>query len=83
MLVAVRAVDVVVVGSVAALTPKAEIEARWRSAHGLAGAAHVQALRKLTRQHQSDRTIVIFINQIRMKIGVYVRNPETTTAATS
>ncbi|MDR0628891.1 MAG: recombinase RecA [Treponema sp.] len=74
------AVDVLVVDSVAALTPQAEIEGDMGSAHmGLQARLMSQALRKLTAIIGKSRTILIFINQIRMKIGVMFGNPETTT----
>ncbi|MBM0103420.1 recombinase RecA [Steroidobacter sp. S1-65] len=80
MLVRSSAVDVVVVDSVAALTPKAEIEGEMGDAHvGLQARLMSQALRKLTGNIKRSNTIVIFINQIRMKIGVMFGNPETTT----
>ncbi|MEK9175546.1 MAG: recombinase RecA [Patescibacteria group bacterium] len=73
-------VDVVVVDSVAALTPKAEIEGDMGQQHmGLQARLMSQALRKLTAIVSKSNTIVIFINQIRMKIGVVFGNPETTT----
>jgi recombination protein RecA len=74
------AVDVVVVDSVAALVPKAEIEGDMGDAHmGLQARLMSQALRKLTAVVGKTRTTVIFINQLRQKIGVYMGNPETTT----
>jgi recombination protein RecA len=74
------AVDVIVVDSVAALTPRAEIEGEMGDAHmGLQARLMSQALRKLTATIGKSRTILIFINQIRMKIGVMFGNPETTT----
>ncbi len=80
MLVRSGAVDVVVVDSVAALTPKAEIEGEMGDAHmGLQARLMSQALRKLTANIKRANTLVIFINQIRMKIGVMFGNPETTT----
>jgi recombination protein RecA len=80
MLVRSSAVDVVVVDSVAALTPKAEIEGEMGDSHmGLQARLMSQALRKLTGNIKRSNTIVIFINQIRMKIGVMFGNPETTT----
>jgi recombination protein RecA len=80
MLVRSGAVDVVVVDSVAALTPKAEIEGEMGDSHmGLQARLMSQALRKLTGNIKRSNTIVIFINQIRMKIGVMIGNPETTT----
>jgi len=80
MLVRSGAVDVVVVDSVAALTPKAEIEGEMGDQHmGLQARLMSQALRKLTGNIKRSNTVVIFINQIRMKIGVMFGNPETTT----
>ncbi|HKV96313.1 MAG TPA: recombinase RecA [Gammaproteobacteria bacterium] len=80
MLVRSAAVDVVVVDSVAALTPKAEIEGEMGDSHmGLQARLMSQALRKLTANIKRSNTLVIFINQIRMKIGVLFGNPETTT----
>ncbi len=80
MLVRSGAVDVVVVDSVAALTPKAEIEGDMGDHHvGLQARLMSQALRKLTSNIKRSNTLVIFINQIRMKIGVMFGNPETTT----
>ncbi|OGI48124.1 MAG: recombinase RecA [Candidatus Muproteobacteria bacterium RBG_16_65_34] len=80
MLVRSGAVDVVVVDSVAALTPKAEIEGEMGDSHmGLQARLMSQALRKLTGNIKRSNTLVIFINQIRMKIGVMFGNPETTT----
>ncbi|MES9869478.1 MAG: recombinase RecA [Sedimenticola sp.] len=80
MLVRSGAVDVVVVDSVAALTPKAEIEGEMGDSHvGLQARLMSQALRKLTANIKRSNCIVIFINQIRMKIGVMFGNPETTT----
>ena len=74
------AIDVLVVDSVAALVPKAEIEGEMGDAHmGLQARLMSQALRKLTGTISRSQTIVIFINQIRMKIGVMFGNPETTT----
>jgi recombination protein RecA len=74
------AVDVVVVDSVAALTPKAEIEGDMGDSHmGLQARLMSQALRKLTANIKRSNTLVIFINQIRMKIGVMFGSPETTT----
>lgn len=73
-------VDMIVVDSVAALTPKAEIEGNMGDSHmGLQARLMSQALRKLTGTISRSKTIVIFINQIRMKIGVMFGNPETTT----
>jgi recombination protein RecA len=80
MLVRSGAVDVVVVDSVAALTPKAEIEGEMGDLQvGLHARLMSQALRKLTGNIKRSNTIVIFINQIRLKIGVMFGNPETTT----
>ncbi len=80
MLVRSSAVDVIVVDSVAALTPKAEIEGEMGDSHmGLQARLMSQALRKLTANIQRANCTVIFINQIRMKIGVMFGNPETTT----
>ncbi len=80
MLVRSAAVDVVVIDSVAALTPKAEIEGEMGDSHvGLQARLMSQALRKLTANIKRSNTLVIFINQIRMKIGVMFGNPETTT----
>ena len=74
------AIDIVVVDSVAALTPKAEIEGEMGDSHmGLQARLMSQALRKLTAAIAKSRTCVIFINQIRMQIGVMFGNPETTT----
>ncbi|GAB3292230.1 recombinase RecA [Pseudidiomarina andamanensis] len=80
MLVRSGAVDVVVVDSVAALTPKAEIEGEMGDSHvGLQARLMSQALRKLTANIKKSNSMCIFINQIRMKIGVMFGNPETTT----
>ncbi|MDE2050006.1 MAG: recombinase RecA [Gammaproteobacteria bacterium] len=80
MLVRSNAVDIVVIDSVAALTPKAEIEGEMGEMQvGLQARLMSQALRKLTGNIKRSNTIVIFINQIRMKIGVMFGNPETTT----
>ncbi|NWF93331.1 MAG: recombinase RecA [Syntrophaceae bacterium] len=74
------AVDVIVIDSVAALVPKAEIEGEMGDAHmGLQARLMSQALRKLTATISKSHTILIFVNQIRMKIGVMFGNPETTT----
>jgi len=79
-LVRSNAVDVIVVDSVAALVPKAEIEGEMGDKHmGLQARLMSQALRKLTGIVSKSHTVVIFINQIRMKIGVFFGNPETTT----
>ncbi|MGM9452486.1 recombinase RecA [Legionella bozemanae] len=80
MLVRSAAVDVIIVDSVAALTPKAEIEGEMGDSHvGLQARLMSQALRKLTANIKRSNTLVIFINQIRMKIGVMFGSPETTT----
>ena len=80
MLVRSAAVDVIVIDSVAALTPKAEIEGEMGDHHvGLQARLMSQALRKLTANIKRSNTMVVFINQIRMKIGVMFGNPETTT----
>lgn len=79
-LVRSNAVDVVVIDSVAALVPKAEIEGEMGDSHmGLQARLMSQALRKLTAIVSKTKTVVIFINQTRMKIGIYFGNPETTT----
>jgi len=79
-LVRSNGVDVVVIDSVAALTPKAEIEGDMGDSHmGLQARLMSQALRKLTSIVSKTKTVVIFINQTRMKIGVFFGNPETTT----
>jgi recombination protein RecA len=80
MLVRSGAVDVVVIDSVAALTPRAEIEGEMGDSHvGLHARLMSQALRKITGNINRSNTLVIFINQIRMKIGVMFGSPETTT----
>ena len=80
MLVRSGAVDVIVIDSVAALTPKAEIEGEMGDSHmGLQARLMSQALRKLTGNIKRSNAMVIFINQIRMKIGVMFGSPETTT----
>ena len=80
MLVTSNAVDVIVIDSVAALIPKAEIEGEMGDSHmGLQARLMSQAMRKLTGIISKSKTSVIFINQIRMKIGVMFGNPETTT----
>jgi len=80
MLVRSGSIDIVVIDSVAALTPKAEIEGDMGDSHmGLQARLMSQALRKLTGNIKRSNTMVIFINQIRMKIGVMFGNPETTT----
>ncbi|PIT87492.1 MAG: recombinase RecA [Candidatus Magasanikbacteria bacterium CG10_big_fil_rev_8_21_14_0_10_40_10] len=79
-LVRSNAVDVVVIDSVAALVPKAEIEGEMGDSHmGLQARLMSQALRKLTGVVSKSKAVVVFINQTRMKIGVYFGNPETTT----
>ena len=83
MLVRSGAIDVVVIDSVAALTPKAEIEGEMGDSHmGLQARLMSQALRKLTGNIKRSNTMVIFINQIRMKIGVMIGSPETQPVAT-
>ena len=80
MLVRSNAVDVIIVDSVAALTPRAEIEGEMGDSHvGLQARLMSQALRKITGSVKTANCLVIFINQIRMKIGVMFGNPETTT----
>ena len=80
MVVRSGALDVVVIDSVAALTPKAEIEGDMGDSHmGLQARLMSQALRKMTGNIKNSNTLVIFINQIRMKIGVMFGSPETTT----
>lgn len=80
MLVRSSAVDIIIIDSVAALTPKAEIEGEMGDQHmGLQARLMSQALRKLTANIKRSNTLVIFINQIRMKIGIMFGNPETTT----
>ena len=80
MLVRSNAVDIVIIDSVAALTPRAEIEGEMGDSHmGLQARLMSQALRKLAGNIKRSNTLVIFINQIRMKIGVMFGNPETTT----
>jgi recombination protein RecA len=80
MLVRSGAVDVIIVDSVAALTPKAEIEGEMGDSHvGLQARLMSQALRKLTGTVKQSNCLLVFINQIRMKIGVMFGNPETTT----
>ena len=80
MIVRSGAVDVVVIDSVAALTPKAEIEGEMGDTHvGLQARLMSQALRKMTGNIKNSNTLVVFINQIRMKIGVMYGSPETTT----
>jgi recombination protein RecA len=79
-LVRTNAIDVIVVDSVAALTPRAEIEGEMGDAHmGLQARLMSQALRKLTSTISKSKTTVIFINQLRMKLGIMFGNPETTT----
>jgi len=83
-LVRSNAVDIIVVDSVAALTPKAEIEGDMGASHmGLQARLMSQALRKLTGIISKSNTVLIFINQIRLKIGVFFGNPETTTGGTA
>ncbi len=83
-LVRSNGIDVVVIDSVAALTPKAEIEGEMGDQHmGLQARLMSQALRKLAGIVSKSKTVVIFINQIRMKIGVFFGNPETTTGGTA
>ena len=80
MLVRSGAVDMIVVDSVAALTPRAEIEGEMGDSHGSAEARLMsQALRKITGNAKRSNCMVVFINQIRMKIGVMFGSPETTT----
>ena len=80
MLVGSRAIDLIVIDSVAALTPKAEIKGEMGASHvGLQARLMSQALRKLAASIKKTNTMVIFINQIRMKIGIMFGNPETTT----
>ena len=80
MLVRSGAVNLLIVDSVAALTPKAELEGEMGDSHmGLQARLMSQALRKLTGSISRSNTTVIFINQLRMKIGVMFGNPETTT----
>jgi recombination protein RecA len=80
MIVRSAAVDVIVIDSVAALTPKAEIEGEMGDTHvGLQARLMSQALRKMTASIKNSNTMVVFINQIRMKIGVMFGSPETTT----
>ncbi|UCE50094.1 MAG: recombinase RecA [Phycisphaerales bacterium] len=80
MLISSNSVDVIVVDSVAALTPKAEIEGEMGDSHmGLQARLMSQAMRKLTSIINKSKTSLVFINQIRMKIGVMFGNPETTT----
>lgn len=84
MLVRSNAVDVIVIDSVAALTPRAEIEGEMGESHmGLQARLMSQAMRKLASAINKSKTCVIFINQIRMKIGVMFGNPETTTGGTA
>ena len=80
MLVGSRAIDLIVIDSVAALTPRAEIKGEMGQSHvGLQARLMSQALRKLAASIKKTNTMVIFINQIRMKIGIMFGNPETTT----
>ena len=84
ILVRSSAVDVIVIDSVAALVPKAEIEGEMGDAHmGLQARLMSQALRKLTAIISKSHTIVVFVNQIRMKIGIMFGNPETTSGGTA
>src|SRR5690606_35609827 len=84
MLVRSNAVDVIIVDSVAALVPKAEIEGEMGGHHvGVQARLMSQALRKITGNIKNASCLVIFINQIRMKIGVMFGNPETTTGGTA
>ena len=77
MLTRSGAVDVIIVDSVAALTPKAEIEGKMGDSHmGLQARLMSQALRKITANVKNSNTLVVFINQIRMKIGVMFGSPE-------
>lgn len=83
-LVRSNGLDIIVVDSVAALTPKAELEGDMGDSHmGLQARLMSQALRKLTGIVSKSKTVVIFINQIRLKIGVFFGNPETTTGGTA
>lgn len=83
-LVRSNAVDVIVVDSVAALVPKKEIEGEMGDQHmGLQARLMSQALRKLTGVVSKSKTVIIFINQVRLKIGVFFGNPETTTGGTA
>ena len=80
MLVRSGAVDIVIIDSVAALVPRAEIDGEMGDSHmGLQARLLSQAMRKLTGSIKQTNTLVVFINQIRMKIGVMFGNPETTT----
>src|SRR5436853_6731096 len=80
MLVRSNAIDVIVVDSVAALVPRAELEGEMGDSHvGLHARLMSQALRKLTGSVSRSKTMLIFLNQIRLKIGVMFGNPETTT----
>jgi recombination protein RecA len=80
MLIRSNSLDVIVVDSVAALTPQAEIEGEMGASHvGLQARLMSQAMRKLTAAISKSKTALVFINQIRMKIGVMFGNPETTT----
>ena len=84
MLVRSGAIDVIVIDSVAALTPKAELEGDMGDTHvGLQARLMSQALRKLTSNIKRSNALVIFINQIRMKIGVMFGSPETTSGGTA
>jgi len=84
MLIESNSVDLIVIDSVAALTPKAEIEGDMGDSHmGLQARLMSQAMRKLTAVISKSKTALVFINQIRMKIGVMFGNPETTTGGTA
>jgi recombination protein RecA len=84
MLIESNSVDIIVIDSVAALTPKAEIEGEMGASHmGLQARLMSQAMRKLTAVISKSKTSLVFINQIRMKIGVMFGNPETTTGGTA
>ena len=84
MLIESNSVDIIVIDSVAALTPRAEIEGEMGDSHmGLHARLMSQAMRKLTAVISKSKTALVFINQIRMKIGVMFGNPETTTGGTA
>jgi recombination protein RecA len=84
MLIESNSVDVIIIDSVAALTPRAEIEGEMGDVHmGLQARLMSQAMRKLTAIIGKSKTALVFINQIRMKIGVMFGNPETTTGGTA
>jgi len=84
MLIESNSVDIIVIDSVAALTPRAEIEGEMGASHmGLQARLMSQAMRKLTAVISKSKTSLVFINQIRMKIGVMFGNPETTTGGTA